>query len=248
MIKPETLQDFIYEKFEKLPVVEQDDYDPLSAGEFDVIKQLLSTLPDSTAAKRKIDIIIDKCGPSPKGIGIQNLRECIIETKWKYDVAAEDKQAAFKKMIINFIERYFYMICLSTYALQFGPSGYQVTFKNWIEDQKHLKDMAEEGKDKLEWSRTVDASKLDQLRAIMSSPDYKDNLGVLVRTIYDFAFLTYSDLPRGPVKNNSMKKLAASTLLEILPSDIGEKIARKLEEQPSTSHDFVTIIGLVAHY
>ena len=32
-------------------------------------------------AKKKIDIIIDKCGPPPKGIGIQNLRECIIQTK-----------------------------------------------------------------------------------------------------------------------------------------------------------------------
>jgi hypothetical protein len=29
------------------------------------------------------------------------------------------------------------------------------------------------------------------------------------RTIYEFAFLTYADLPRGPIKNNSMRKLAA---------------------------------------
>ena len=246
LIKPETLQDFLYEKFERLPVI--DDYDPLCAGEFEVIKQLLSALPGSTEAKKKIDIIIDKCGPSPKGVGIQNLRECIIETKWKYDVAAEDKQAAFKKTIINFVERYFYMICLATYALQCGPFGYQVTFNDWIKNKKELKEMIEEGKDKLEWSRTVDASKLDQLRAIMASPDYKDNLGLLVRTIYDFAFITYSDLPRGPVKNNSMKKLAASTLLEILPSDIAEKITRKLEEEPTTSHDFVTMIGLVAYF
>jgi len=69
---------------------------------------------------RKIDIIIDKCAPPPKGTGIQNLRECIIETKWKYDVAPEDKQIAFKTMIINFIERYFYMICFATYALDLG--------------------------------------------------------------------------------------------------------------------------------
>lgn len=248
LIKKNTLQDFLYEKFEKVAVAQQDDYDPLCAGEFEVIKHLLSALPAAAKAKKKIDIIIDKCGSPPKGIGIQNLRECIIETKWKYDVAAEDKQAAFKKSIINFIERYFYIICFSTYALQYGPSGYNVTFMEWIENQKHLKDMAEEGKDKLEWSRTVDASKLEQLRALMSSPDYKDNLGVLVRTIYDFAFITYSDLPRGPVKNNSMKKLAASTLLEILPTDIAENVTKRLEEQPSTSHDFVTIMGLVAHY
>ena len=30
-----------------------------------------------------------------------------------------------------------------------------------------------EGKDKLEWSRTVDAEKLEQLKEMMASPDYK---------------------------------------------------------------------------
>ena len=29
------------------------------------------------------------------------------------------------------------------------------------------------GKDKLEWSRTVDAEKLEQLKEMMASPDYK---------------------------------------------------------------------------
>ena len=36
--------------------------------------------------------MIDICGPAPGGCGLQNLRECIIETKWKYDVAPEDRQ------------------------------------------------------------------------------------------------------------------------------------------------------------
>ena len=244
LINPDALKDFLYEKFEKIVAVDQDDQD----GEFEVIKQLLTVLPGAEEGKRKIDIIMDKCGPPPRGVGIQNLRECIIETKWKFDVAAEDKQQAFKTMIINFIERYFYIICFSTYALQFGPSGYQQTFKEWIEDHKSLHELAEEGKDKLEWSRTVDSAKLDQLRALMAAPDYKDNLAVLVRTIYDFAFITYADLPRGPIKNNSMKKLAASTLMEILPADLAEKVNKKLDGDPSTSHDFVTIIGMVAHY
>ena len=65
-------------------------------------------------------------------------RECIIETKWKYDVAPEDKQLAFRQMIINFIEvniyylvlqiisilyssqRYFYIISFATYSLDLG--------------------------------------------------------------------------------------------------------------------------------
>ena len=34
----------------------------------------------------------------------------------------------------------------------------------------------------------------------------------------------YADLPRGPIKNNSMKRLAATTLLDILPPDIADRV------------------------
>ena len=64
----------------------------LIRGEFDVIKELLATEPSAAEGKKKIDHVIDVCGPAPKGNGLQNLRECIIETKWKYDVAPEDRQ------------------------------------------------------------------------------------------------------------------------------------------------------------
>merc|ERR1711915_679166 len=67
------------------------------------------------------DKMIDICGVPPEGTGIQNLRKCIIQTKYKYDAATEDRQIVWKKMIINFIERYFYLICFATYAKQFGP-------------------------------------------------------------------------------------------------------------------------------
>ena len=76
----------------------------------------------------KIDRVIDICGPGPKGTGLQNLRECIIETKWKYDVAPEDRQLAFKQMILNFMERYFYLICFSVYATEHGPGGFAKNF------------------------------------------------------------------------------------------------------------------------
>ena len=73
--------------------------------------------------------------------------------------------------------------------------------------------MIDSGKDKLEWYRTVDAAKLDHLKEMMlqvslimlklcmvlmlilmmkiiSQDNYKENLGTLIRTIYDFAFVT----------------------------------------------------------
>merc|ERR1711983_420136 len=129
-----------------------EDEDPLCKGEFEVIKQLVETLPGGS----------------------------------------EDKQMAYKIMIINFIERYFYLICFAKYSLEFAPSGYEKSFESWVADSPDLVAMATEGKDKLEWSRTVDASKLEQLREIMADPNYKDNLSSLIRTIYDFAYLTYA--------------------------------------------------------
>merc|ERR1712168_862865 len=178
------------------------------------------------------------CGPAPKGTGLQNLRECVIETKWKYDVATEDKQVAWKHLILSFMERYFYLICFATYSMEFGPTGYQRTFVSWME----------EGKDKLEWYRTVDAAEMEHLKEMMAAPDYKENLGSLIRTIYDFAFVTYADLPRGPIKNNSMRRLAATTLLDILPPDIADRVNKKMEEDPNSTHDFLTLVGLVSYY
>ena len=59
--------------------------------------------------------------------------------------------------------------------------------------------MIEEGKDKLEWYRQVDPTKLSTLKDLINAPNYKDNLGTLIKTIYEFAFLTYSGInPRLP--------------------------------------------------
>ena len=125
LIKPDTLKDLLFKKFEDAPPLHEE-VDPLSNGDFEVIKQLLAAVPDAVRAKEKMDKIIDKCGNPPRGVGIQNLRTCIAETKWKFDVSPEERQGAFKVMIINFIERYFYLICFCMYGLEFGSDGYHV--------------------------------------------------------------------------------------------------------------------------
>ena len=210
MIKPDTLKDLLFKKFEDAPPLHEE-VDPLSNGDFEVIKQLLATVPDAVRAKEKMDKIIDKCGNPPRGVGIQNLRTCIAEvkpflikeagggrnyilspfqTKWKFDVSPEERQGAFKVMIINFIERYFYLLCFCMYCLEFGSDGYEVyftsffiavmmkkfsqkSFHDYMDSKPELRQMASEGKDKLEWSRTVDAEKLEKLKEMMASPDYK---------------------------------------------------------------------------
>jgi hypothetical protein len=139
-----TVENIIKSKFEfPLPKTQVED-DPFIKGEFDVIKELLEKLPGAKEGKSKVnnrqasnlltldnikvDRVIDICGPAPKGTGLQNLRECIIETKWKYDVAPEDRQVAFKQMILNFMERYFFLICFAVYAKENGPTSFGKSF------------------------------------------------------------------------------------------------------------------------
>jgi len=246
LLPQDTVNNIISSKFESNTEVGEDD-DPLVRGEFDVIKELLEKLPGAVEGKKKLDRIIDLCGPAPKGTGLQNLRECIIETKWKYDVAPEDRQVAFKQMILSFMERYFYLICFSVYSMEFGPGGFNKSFVEWMNDHTELRTMIEEGKDKLEWYRQVDPAKLNTLKQLMMEDNYKENMSTLIKTIYEFAFLTYSDLPRGQIKNNSMRKLAAKTLMEILPENISKVVHQKLEQQ-GVSPEFLTLVGMVSYY
>ena len=61
-----------------------------------------------------------------------------------------------------------------------------------MEAHSELRQMIEEGKDRLEWYRQVDPAKLNTLKELMTGDDYKDNMSTLIKTIYEFAFLTYS--------------------------------------------------------
>ena len=75
----------------------------------------------------------------------------------------------------------------------------------------------------------MDPAKLQTVQSMIEAPNHKENMPQIVKTILEFAFLTYSgdsstscnvapdqhvtqppaDLPKGPIKGNSMKKLAA---------------------------------------
>jgi hypothetical protein len=230
-------------KFED-PLPSEDLKDPFLRGEFDVIKELLEKVPECREGKVLADKMIDICGVAPEGTGLQNIRKCIIETKYKYDAATEDKQVVWKRMIINFIERYFYLICFAAYARGNAKDEFKKTFVAWMDEHSSLRQMIEAGKDKLEWYRKVDESKVSDLKSMISGPDYKEKLGILVSHLYKLAFQTYADIPRGPIKDNLMRKLACKTLMEILPQDVTLRVQAELNEK-KLSKDFDTVMGLV---
>ena len=189
----------IHKTFEELTASE-DLKDSYLMGEFDVIKELLEKVPATKEGKVLADKMIDICGVPPEGTGIQNLRKCIIQTKYKYDAATEDRQAVWKKMIINFIERYFYLICFATYAKQYGPEGFKKSFVEWINENSTVRDMIANGKDKLEWSRKVDQGAVDEIQALINGQNVKEKLGEVITKLYKISHSTYGDMPRGTIK------------------------------------------------
>merc|ERR1719232_2482563 len=233
----------IKKTFEELAASE-DLKDHYLMGEFEVVKDLLEKLPEAKDGKQLADKMIDLCGVPPEGTGIQNLRKCIIKTKYKYDAATEDRQAHWKKMIINFIERYFYLICFATYAKQFGPDGFKKSFVDFMKENSSLVDMIDNGKDKLEWSRKVDQGAVNEIQSLISSGNVAEKLGEVVTKLYKISHSTYSDMPRGQIKDTLMRKLTCKTLMEILPSDTMTKVKKELEEKKLSS-DFETVLGLV---
>merc|ERR1712241_588179 len=233
----------IKKTFEELAKSE-DLKDSYLMGEFDVIKDLLEKVPAAKEGKVLADKMIDICGVPPEGTGIQNLRKCIIQTKYKYDAATEDRQAVWKKMIINFIERYFYLICFATYAKQYGPEGFKKTFVEWINENSSVRDMIANGKDKLEWSRKVDQNAVNEIQSLINGENVKEKLGEVVTKLYKISHSTYGDMPRGTIKDTLMRKLTCKTLMEILPEDILGRVKKELEEKKLSS-DFETVIGLV---
>merc|ERR1712029_1285803 len=222
----------------------------MMAGEFEVIIELMEAYKEGNQAKiakAQVDKLIDLAAPPPKGTGVQNIRECIIESKMTFDVSADEWQAYLKEKIMSNIERYFYLIVFAMYIREVGPAGFLKTFKEWMDDHSQLRDMIAEGRGKLEWERKIPDEKLVDLKDLLNTPDFKNNLPKVIERIYELAWEQFSDLPRGHHKNNSMHKLASKTMIEILPERLLKHIETKCGSLANTP-DFFDVIGQVSWF
>merc|ERR1711881_262016 len=218
--------------------------DALFRGEFEVIKELVSILPDGEAAKRECDKVIDKNGPAKTGgTGIKQLRENIAESKLSYEIMDDAAQVFLKSKIMDNIHKYFYMIAFTGYIREMaalaistatdedkakhGLAGGKIstpgdqlklakTFVAWMEEHAKLRTLVEEGKGKLQWERDTPASALSNLESLASS-DFKANLGKIIHDIYQTAHTMFSDMPQGDHKKRAKYRFASKTLMRILP-------------------------------
>merc|ERR1719411_201706 len=222
----------------------------MMAGEFEVIMELMEAYKEGNQAKiakAQVDKLIDLASQPPKGTGVKNIRECIIESKMTFDVSADEWQLYLKNKIMNNIERYFYLIVFAMYIREVGPAGFPQNFKEWMDDHAALRDMIAEGRGKLEWERKIPDEKLVDLKEMLASKEFKTNLPKVIKRIYELAWVQFSDLPRGHHKNNSMHKLASKTMIEILPESLIQYVEEKCGSLASTP-DFFDVIGQVSWY
>ncbi|GLD91766.1 hypothetical protein PINS_up000299 [Pythium insidiosum] len=103
-----------------------------SAGEFVVIRKLCNRLSNGHEAKVLVDYAVDKCEH------LQNLRDCIAQCR---DLAVDrdlptNKHDAYMLRAVNYLERYFYLICFAAYLLEERASLFQhKLFVTWMNER-----------------------------------------------------------------------------------------------------------------
>merc|ERR1712025_167823 len=192
--------------------------DPLFRGEFDVVKELISTMKNGEAAKKVADKVIDENGtPKTGGTGIKQLRENIAESKLSYEIMDDAAQAFLKSKIMDNIQKYFYLICFAAYlrsvegaarslAADDVKAAHTLTggkcaipaaelklpskFVDFMEANKGLRDLVEEGKGDLQWERDIPPAALANLENL-SKQDFQGNLGKIIHDIYQTAHIMF---------------------------------------------------------
>jgi protein-tyrosine phosphatase len=242
--------------------------DALFRGEFEVVKELVAALKDGDAAKRECDKVIDKNGPAPKGTGIKQLRENIAESKLSYEIMDDAAQAFLKTKIMDNIQKYFYLICFTSYLRDqskvakdgiseeekkaFALSGGKVStpteslklakkFVDWMGENANLRTICEEGKGKLQWERDIPQDALDNLQNLANT-DFKQNLGKIIHDIYLTGHNLFKDMPQGDHKKRAKYRFASKTLMRILPSDMKTEVENLINQKTMTL-DLYEILG-----
>ena len=183
-IVPDDILDALKKKKLGLPGIDidvQEDRNAMQMGEFEVIKELLSAFPNAKVAKAQVDKLIDLAAPPPRGTGVENIRECIIESKMSFDVSSDDWQAYLKNKIMNNIERYFYLIVFAMYVREVGPKGFPQSFRQFMDANSNLRTMIAEGRGKLEWERKIPDEKLEELKALLAAAEFKENMKLVIQ-------------------------------------------------------------------
>merc|ERR1712193_49503 len=244
--------------------------DALFRGEFEVVKQLVSTLNDGAGAKNNADKIIDLNGTKKTGgTGIKQLRENIAESKLSYEIMDDAAQAFLKTKIMDNIHKYFYLIVFAGYMREAAVAAREVieaekkaavalpasgkcsipakdlkvprTFKAFMAENTWMRELCETGKGNLQWERDIPPAALANLENLAKA-DFKSNLGQIIHDIYQTAHLMFNDMPQDDHKKRAKYRFASKTLMRILPAELSKEVEGLIEKGAMTL-DLYEILG-----
>merc|ERR1711992_229083 len=244
--------------------------DALFRGEFEVVKDLMSSLKDGVGAKNNADKIIDLNGTKKTGgTGIKQLRENIAESKLSYEIMDDAAQAFLKSKIMDNIHKYFYLIVFAGYMREAAVAAREVieaekkaavalpasgkcsipakdlkvprTFKAFMDENAWMREHIDTGKGNLQWERDIPPAALSNLEGL-AAKDFKGNLGQIIHDIYQTAHLMFNDMPQGDHKKRAKYRFASKTLMRILP-EANRKEVEGLIEKGSMTLDLYEILG-----
>merc|ERR1712042_36407 len=243
--------------------------DPLFRGEFDVVKELISTMKNGEAAKKVADKVIDKNGtPKTGGTGIKQLRENIAESKLSYEIMDDAAQAFLKSKIMDNIHKYYYLIVFAGYMLEASeltrnsvPEDIKAeatltsgkcaipanklklvkTFGQYMEEHSNLRGLIDTGKGNLQWERDIPPEALANLEAL-AAKDFKGNLGRIIHDIYQTAHIMFCDMPQGDHKKRAKYRFASKTMMRLLPAKTKTEVESLIESKKMTL-DLYEILG-----
>merc|ERR1711942_554352 len=243
--------------------------DPLFRGEFEVVKELVATLPDGAAAKNECDKVIDKNGtPKTGGTGIKQLRENIAESKLSYEIMDDAAQAFLKSKIMDNIHKYYYLIVFAGYMLEAAEMARNAvsdeikaeftlktgkcaipasklklvkTFCKFMEENSSLRGMIETGKGNLQWERDIPPEALSNLESL-AAKDFKGNMGQIIHDIYQTAHVMFCDKPQGDHKKRAKYRFASKTMMRLLPAKTRTEVESLIESKKMTL-DLYEILG-----
>merc|ERR1711936_1238449 len=219
--------------------------DTLFRGEFEVVKQLVSTLKDGVGAKNECDKVIDKNGtPKTGGTGIKQLRENIAESKLSYEIMDDEAQTFLKTKIMDNIQKYFYLIVFAGYMREQAAAAREAieadkkasvalpasgkcsipatelkvgrTFSEFMGENASLRTLIDTGKGNLQWERDIPPAALANLEGL-AAKDFQGNLGKIIHDIYQTAHVMFGDMPQGDHKKRAKYRFASKTIMRILP-------------------------------
>ncbi|KAI9913867.1 hypothetical protein PsorP6_006652 [Peronosclerospora sorghi] len=103
-----------------------------NTGDFIVMRKLVKTLVNGAESKLLVDYAIDQCDH------MQNLRDCISQCR---DLAVDRdlpsaKRDFFMLRAVNYLERYFYLVCFASYVLEERRHYFQRSlFVTWMKER-----------------------------------------------------------------------------------------------------------------